>query len=152
MNGNESWRSIIGQPKEDKRLRDVELVLRCLALSENGGNYEKPMKGFLNKYAESMRTHGDDFETMIENFVETADLVLAKLGEKPFHLRGRLNYGALDSVMATLLKYEAPKKLKDWFDSLLANDDYQEAISFNTSDEAVVAKRLEIAEDALDEF
>lgn len=142
LNEGAAWRKIIGQPKIDKRLRDVELALRCLALSEKGGDYEKPMKGFLNKYMEQHR--GDDiaYDGMIDNFKRSSEYVVAHLGEKPFHLRGRLNYGALDSIMAQVLADIAPKDLKKRFVRLLKNPDYDAAITYNTSDEAVVATRL----------
>lgn len=142
MNDNENWRLIIGQPKIDKRLRDVELVLRCIALSEDGGDYEKPMKGFLNKYMESRRDDGDDYSDLIENFANSTAYIVDSLGQKPFHLRGRLNYGALDSVMAAVLADVAPEDLSERYERLLDDEEYDQATSFNTSDEAVVELRL----------
>lgn len=142
MNRVESWRQVIGQPKIDKRLRDVELALRCLALSEKGEDYEKPMKGFLNKYMEARRGDDDDYAELIDNFRRTSDYILAQLGEKPFHLRGRLNYGALDSIMAAALADVAPKDLKARFSALREDAEYDAAITYNTSDESVVEVRL----------
>lgn len=142
MNEDPDWRAIIGQEKIDKRLRDVELILRCLALSETGEKYEKPMKGFLNKFMEDNRGKDENFEEMIESFGRTTQFIITKLGEKPFHLRGRLNYGALDSIMAVTLADIAPLDLKARFDSLLKDDEYISSISFNTSDESVVQTRL----------
>ena len=141
MNENSDWRAIIGQPKIDKRLRDVELVLRCIALSENGKEYEKPMKGFLNKYMEIHR-NSEDYDDLVDNFRRSTSYVHKQLGEKPFHLRGRLNYGALDSIMSAALSDVAPDDLKNRFALLIKDSGYNEAITFNTSDEAVVAKRL----------
>lgn len=142
MNATPSWRKILGQPKIDKRLRDVELALRCLALSENGDNYEKPMKGFLNKYMEDRRGDDGTYDHLIENFKNSSDYILSHLGEKPFHLRGRLNYGALDSIMAAVLADVAPDDLETRFAELRADPEYDYAITFNTSDEAVVETRL----------
>jgi hypothetical protein len=142
MNEVESWRKIIGQPKIDKRLRDVELVLRCLALSERGDKYEKPMKGFLNKYMESRRGDDQDYGSLLTNFKSSTDYILDHLGEKPFHLRGRLNYGALDSIMAAVLADIAPQDLAERFSDLRQDSDYDDAITYNTSDDAVVETRL----------
>jgi uncharacterized protein with ParB-like and HNH nuclease domain len=149
MNTDKHWRKIIGQPNLDKRLRDVELILRCLALSENGAEYEKPMKGFLNKYMEKNRNADDTFPQMIDNFRRTTEYVYDALGEKPFHIRGRLNYGALDSIMAATLADIAPENLNSRFKDLLDNEIYLSAISFNTSDESVVELRLNKAIEAL---
>ncbi|WP_082543526.1 DUF262 domain-containing protein [Sphingomonas sp. Leaf339] len=144
MNEDVAWRKLIGQEKVDKRFRDVELVLRCLALSEEGRQYEKPMKGFLNKYMEKHRGKDADFGDMIDNFQRTTKYVLDQLGERPFHVRGRLNFGALDSIMAATLADVAPIDLKNRYDRLLKDEDYILAISFNTSDEAVVEERLDL--------
>lgn len=142
MNEDEDWRKLIGQPKIDKRLRDVELVLRCIALSEKGSDYEKPMKGFLNKYMELHRSDDKKLDNMAENFGRTTQYVLEQLGEKPFHLRGRLNYGALDSIMAATLADIAPDDLRERFQKLLKDENYITSITYNTSDESVVDFRL----------
>lgn len=139
------WRKILGQPKIDKRLRDVELVLRCLALSDGENKYEKPMKGFLNKYMEKRRKDPEGYDYLKRNFVASAEYVLAQLGEKPFHIRGRLNYGALDSLMAAVLVGKRPGDLPDRFERLLADDDYKNSITFNTSDDAEVHTRMKKA-------
>jgi hypothetical protein len=144
-----AWREIIGQPKVDKRLRDVELVLRCMALAEDGHEYSKPMKGFLNEYMESQRGEDAEFGAMLDNFKDACDFVVSNLGPKPFHLRGRLNYGALDSVMAVLLAGARPANLKAAFLKLLADSAYEEATTFNTSDDSVVELRLSKAREAL---
>lgn len=142
MNDDPDWRLLIGQPKIDKRLRDVELILRCLALSENGDDYEKPMKGFLNKYMEMRRGDQGGYESLIDNFERSTAYLLGQLGEKPFHLRGRLNYGALDSVLSAVLKDIAPDDLSARYKKLIADQKYNECITYNTSDELVVETRL----------
>ena len=142
MNKDENWRKILGKEKTDKRLRDLELVLRCLALSQNISTYEKPMKGFLNKYMEKNRGKDENFDEMIKNFSLSSFHIANKLGEKPFHLRGRLNYGALDSIMSTSLSGINPENLKERFENLLKNEEYMSSISFNTSDESVVNTRI----------
>jgi hypothetical protein len=149
MNEDVDWRLIIGQPKIDKRLRDVELVLRCLALSEEGDKYEKPMKGFLNKYMEKRRGDDGSYDELIEHFESSTDYIVKQLGEKPFHLRGRLNYGALDSIMSAVLADIAPDDLSDRFALLLKDNVYNDSITYNTSDEAVVEARLSKAIDYL---
>jgi hypothetical protein len=151
INALPSWRLLIGQPKLDKRLRDVELVLRCLALAEDGSSYEKPMKGFLNEYMEEKRGLDADYPAIVSNYGDACEYILSGLGEKPFHLRGRLNYGALDSVMATVLKGIRPPDLRKRFDELRQVPAYDQAITYNTSDESVVELRLALASDALAE-
>ena len=142
MNEVMSWRKIVGKEKIDKRLRDVELVLRCLALAEDHGNYEKPMKGFLNSYMEKHR-NATDFTALKDNFKRSCDYILSELGEKPFHLRGRLNYGALDSVMVAVLTGINTSCLENKFSAVRLDANYNEAITYNTSDEAAVKIRID---------
>jgi len=144
INEGEAWRKVIGKPKPDKRLRDVELILRCLALAEDHDEYEKPMKGFLNSYMEKCRGT-QDFKAVIDNFKRSCEYVVDEMGDRPFHLRGRLNYGALDSVMSAVLTDVNTKELKAKFEKLRADSEYDDAITYNTSDEAAVERRIEKA-------
>lgn len=144
INEGEAWRKVIGKPKPDKRLRDVELILRCLALAEDHDEYEKPMKGFLNSYMEKFRGT-QDFKAVIDNFKRSCEYVVDEMGDRPFHLRGRLNYGALDSVMSAVLTDVNTKELKAKFEKLRADSEYDDAITYNTSDEAAVERRIEKA-------
>jgi len=43
LNKNEDWRFIVGKTAEDNRMRDIELILRFLALYSNASQYAKPM-------------------------------------------------------------------------------------------------------------
>src|SRR5207245_1896047 len=54
LNRNDDWRKIVGTKAEDKRMRDVELILRFLAIFQDVKNYKTPMKMFLNDF---MRTN-----------------------------------------------------------------------------------------------
>ncbi|MGW8188859.1 DUF262 domain-containing protein [Sphingomonas hankookensis] len=145
MNEDTNWRNLIGMPKVDKRLRDVELVLRCIALAEDWESYEKPMKGFLNKYMERRRKAPESYDELIDNFRRSVAFLYEALGERPFHLRGRLNYGALDSVMVCTLMDVAPSDIKKRFEKLKANPAYNSAITYNTSDESAIDTRLSTA-------
>ena len=55
LNRLNAWRQIYGINSPNRRQRDVELILRFLALYYSGDSYEKPMKDFLNKF---MARHG----------------------------------------------------------------------------------------------
>ncbi|TNE58201.1 MAG: DUF262 domain-containing protein [Alphaproteobacteria bacterium] len=148
MNEDASWRKLIGKDNIDKRLRDVELILRCLALSINADNYEKPMKGFLNKYMERERANPSDYEQLKTNFSNTCTEIISCLGEKPFNLRGRLNYGLLDSILATALRLGVPKDLDVDLNELLKNEEFLDAITKNTSDLSEVECRMRLASEA----
>lgn len=149
MNDIEEWRFIIGQPRLDKRLRDVELVLRALALRNYYKEYDKPMKDFLNRYMEVKRKDSGDYENLRKSFHSAARKILMDLGPKPFHLRNRLNYGALDSVFYAVLGNPEVKDLPQKFRNLVSDAEYVNAVSFNTSDESAIDLRLRKAEQYL---
>ncbi len=135
LNTSEDWRDIVGTQTEDKRMRDVELILRFFALFYNVSHYEKPMKGFLNTF---MRKHRHphllankndsvatkraitkkqkDFKKQEEEFEslfnQTANLVLEYLGSKPFHIKRGLNAAVFDSVFTAFAHYFYGKNKK----------------------------------------
>lgn len=145
MNVNEHWRKIVGSDTPDARLRDVELVLRSLALAENFGAYEKPMKAFLNDFMEMNRNKTAKYADYKQKFFVTCQRIVHALGEKPFHLRGKLNYGVLDSVFNALYHNEDVHDISTKYQALIANEEYYGAVTLNTSDNAEVDKRIKIA-------
>jgi hypothetical protein len=128
-------------------------MLRVLALVEKWKEYEKPMKKFLNDFmAEKKRLEGEALSVFIARTRESAtgvcDYLLEQLGERPFHLRGRLNYAVLDSTMSVSFRALArkTKHLKARYAKLTADKTYFAVVTQNTSDEKSVASRFELAE------
>lgn len=148
LNSIPEWQEIIGQTKPDKRLRDVELVLRILALRYYREEYEKPMKNFLNRYMEFKRKNNRDFEEVKNSFSAAVQSIHSQLGPKPFHLRGRLNYGILDSVFYAVIDHNVIG-LKEKYADLVEDASYIDAISFNTSDLSEITTRLQKAAEYL---
>ncbi len=152
LNGLEEWRKLIGQPKIDKRLRDTELLLRVLALSSSWEPYKKPMKRFLNGYLSANRKLKDgpldDFIKDTRNgFIESCKYALKHLGEKPFHLRGRLNYAAMDSTMVAscVALKKGVNDLKRRYDILVKDEEYIDWCTKDTSDEKILTSRIKKA-------
>ncbi|MBN7798432.1 DUF262 domain-containing protein [Parahaliea mediterranea] len=59
LNENENWRKILGSGP-DQRQKDVEIILRIFALSENYENFKKPLSKFINEYCRKMKNHSDE--------------------------------------------------------------------------------------------
>lgn len=120
LNKHASWRSIFGVKTPDKRMRDIELILRFFSLFYNLKKYEKPMKDFMNtfmrkhrkvpeplqegtdaqkktiaKSIQAFRTEQSNFKKLFER---AADDIVAHLGGKPFHIKRGLNAAVFDSV------------------------------------------------------
>lgn len=150
LNRNRSWRRILGQNVVDKRLRDVEMVLRVLALSNDWMAYEKPMKRYLNRFINDHQARtgavASDVENLALAFDLSCDMIVRELGDKPFHLRGRLNLGMLDCFIGTVIRYHDTLygKLAGVYNYAIHSEEFLQSVTYNTSDSAVVKMRFEI--------
>ncbi len=158
LNQDSEWRTILGSEQPDQRLRDVELVLRFIAMREEWQSYEKPMKTFLNSNMankqsldqNALRVYTDQIR---ETFNRTCATVVRELGERPFHRKSRaLNPSLLDSVMVAISTAEEDLAA-EWrtrYDALLSDDVFNEAsVTRNTSDTQMVKQRFARAQEIL---
>mgnify|MGYP001054902672 CR=1 FL=1 len=67
LNSDASWRKLFGKASPDRRQRDVELILRFLALRFSHDEYQKPMKDFLSKF---MAVHRRDESSVLASYEE----------------------------------------------------------------------------------
>lgn len=152
LNEDAKWRAILGKRTLDRHQKDVELVLRILALWSRFEQYEKPMKEFLNQTMLTERK-GDSAiaQEFVSEFPALCALVVQKLGERPFHLRGRLNASAVDSVMCALFgnRNRIPADLAERYARLKKDDDFIKATYYGTSDVAVIKARFARAHEIL---
>jgi len=152
LNKDKNWRKIIGKETYDKHQKDIELILRIFSLSEKWQEYEKPMKEYLNINMEKDR---DGISGRVKRFVtlfpKATAIIIAQLGDKPFHARGPLNSAILDSVFCTILDHldKVPANLKDRYKELLGDSVYKEATFSSTSDASVLKKRFKLVHSCL---
>lgn len=152
LNENKEWRAILGKKTLDRHQKDVELILRVLALSSRFDRYEKPMKEFLNQTMLAERIGSSaTARSFIANFQKACEVIIDELGERPFHLRGRLNASALDSVMCIVLNNlkQIPDDLADRYLRLKEDKVFADATYSGTSDVAVIKARFARAKEIL---
>ena len=154
LNRNTSWREILGREERDKRLRDVELVLRFFAMRHGWEKYEKPMNAFLNNFmSEKQSLPKDDLDNARGLFERTCDDVVRQLGQKPFHIRGNtLNPGLLDVVMVMMsfAKDEGITDGEERFRALLADPAFHESVlTRSTSDTVTLKQRFRLAHEVM---
>lgn len=152
LNDYGPWRKVLGRPKADKRMRDVEMILRFLALTSWGEKYAKPMKDFLNKFMDEYRDASEaQQEAFGSMFRDTTDVVLDAFGEKPFHLRAGVNAAAFDAVYSAVASHldAIPDDLAARYGTLRADDRFVSAIGSATTDREVVHNRAQVAEEIL---
>lgn len=147
LNNDENWRKIVGNQKIDKHQKDVELVLRLLALTGQSETYEVPMKEWLNKtMKKEQAARSAAVRSFKQSFPDAAALVVQKLGEKPFHVRGPLNAAVMDAVMGAIIEgCKQTKDLKSSYTALLQDQAFIDATSAATADVASVKSRFRLA-------
>jgi len=152
LNANSDWRVLFGRTPPDRRQRDVELILRFLALTFALGEYEKPMKDFLSKFMGAhRRAAAESLDQYRHTFQDTARAVWNHLGDKPFHIRAGLNSAVCDSVLTAFSRNlgRVPKDIRQRYADLVKNDAFLRSVSSSTTDKEVVKSRLMAAEQRL---
>ena len=149
-NGNKdpNWRTLLGKPFIDKHQKDVELLLRVYSLTGNPTDYEKPMKEHLNKAMKAdIDFKSQQAQMFFKSFPAWTKKIVGSLGSKPFHLRGPLNIGALDSVLSVIFENFDDINftiLKTRYKQLRADAEFQEYTMYNTTDSKTVLARIEV--------
>ncbi|MCX5802136.1 MAG: hypothetical protein NTU69_01155 [Proteobacteria bacterium] len=130
----------------------MELILRYNGLFHWGKDYKKPMKDFLSTFMKRNRNPSDKLiEQEQERFKKTCNLIVVSLGEKPFNPRGALNAAVFDSVFVAFAKHlgSCPSDIRERYEALKADDDFNKYTRSSTTDIEVVKGRLEKAEEML---
>lgn len=149
LNQDSTWRQIFGASDADARMRDIELIVRFLALFEEGESYTKPMKQFLNNYmvAHQLDTKRDPYAS---SFLNTIKRIHDALGSKPFHIKRGINVAVFDSVAVGFARSASvPRDITKRYEKLLANPSYEETISSHTTDVDIIKRRIRLAKETL---
>lgn len=151
LNEFEYWRKIFG--KKSIRLKDIELILRFIALLNHKSEYKKPMKKFLSDYMVGNRDPSQrQLEDVSKIFTSTFELIFKALGKKAFRPQGPLNAAVFDSVSCVVASKVMRgddihlNDIKSTYEKLIALPSYQETYMRATSDESILNKRFSIAE------
>ena len=151
LNDFSDWRKILGKNDPDKRSKDIELILRFLAISDPS-EYKRPMKDYLSMFMEKHRNaSGEILSAMEKTFKKTCTDVVGSLGEKPFHVSAGMNSAVFDSVMHAFSgnSAEIPSDIKSRYENLITDDGYKRCIKSSTTNEETVKKRLRLASELL---
>ena len=153
LNDNRNWRELFGG--KHRRRRDEELILRFFALYFWSGEYQRPMKGFINEFIRSNRGLETYPGPQLENlFADTISNVLEKIGSRAFKPTRAVNASLFDSLMVgvgrRLGKGAIHSNIKDEYDNLLKNTEFKTAIGYRTSDVDRVETRIRLATEAFD--
>lgn len=148
------WRAIYGP--ESARMKDRELILRFFALFYALDDYARPMKEFLNRYCARNRDLAEQpGAELADLFNDTIQAIQAIVGDRAFRPGNALNAAVFDAVMvgtARRLRQETPVRdtaaYQRAYESLLENQQFEDAYTRATADAESVRKRLELATQA----
>ncbi|MBP6379518.1 MAG: DUF262 domain-containing protein [Sphingorhabdus sp.] len=147
LNQDANWRKIYGKPEPDPKQRDVELILRLLALYKNTDIYTPPMKDFLSREMAKNRAFDTErTQEFFDSFKHVTRLVVDSI-KKPFRPRGLLNAATMEAVMVSIMEQGSDAKLdSSKYDKLLADRDFIGMVTSNTSNIENVKSRKAIAD------
>lgn len=145
LNEYSNWRKLFGRKTPHPRMRDVEMVLRFIALYENGESYSKPMKRFLTGYMHEMESFSEsELDRLRLIFTKTIDYILENLGKNAFKLKKGLNAAVYDAVMVGVARTDQPNlpDLKSRYNKLIRDLDFIDYVSVHTTDNERVYGRI----------
>jgi hypothetical protein len=167
LSQDSDFRKLLNFSGPDKRMRDVEMVLRFAAFYHSTYlNFSPPMKSFMNG---EMEKHQNlipaEQESVRKAFKKSCQLVFSLLGEHAFKrfYRGsgddangrwepkKINSSLYDVLMFGFTAYEKPQiyaKLdairEAWIDLMANNDAFISSIELSTSSKQAVETRFDI--------
>jgi len=152
LNALPQWRRIFGSDIPHKRQKDVELILRFLAFHFNGEHYQRPIKDFMSTFmSNNQNPPKETLDKFRSLFIRVCDLVVDRIGEKPFHIWSGLNVAAFDSVFTTL-SHAIDKDhhdLDDRYAALTNDKSFVTGVRGATADETIVELRMALAKQYL---
>ncbi|MDD9983189.1 MAG: DUF262 domain-containing protein [Gammaproteobacteria bacterium] len=151
INEFEDWRQVLGKKDPDPRKKDVELILRFLAMRKPVA-YKNPMKDFLSKYMQ--KNQNPSKKALMRSrivFERTCRAVIGNLGEKPFHVRAGLNAAVFDAVMTAFSNHleDIPEDIHERYKKLILDEDFDRHTRSSTTNVDVVQRRLKQAAEKL---
>lgn len=155
LNQFAAWRKIYGATS--RRFKDQELILRFFALLYTSEKYQRPMKDFLNDYANDNRYFQKQSENEMKDiFEQTISTVFDGIGQRAFRLKAAINVAVMDSIMVGIANRILKKgpitdtdNLRFQYQELISCKDFISSVESGTTDEANVKSRLKAAQEAM---
>jgi uncharacterized protein with ParB-like and HNH nuclease domain len=146
LNNHPVWRKLLGQDYPDRRLRDVELILRYFALLYDLNSYSPSMREFLSQFQKNNRANQVLQKEGAEMFEKTITEIYEQLGPNAFVLKTTINKSVCDAIMVGLSQIlkqgKTPISLKGGHSKLLDDGEFLKFVSASTSSESSVTGRI----------
>lgn len=151
LNLNTHWRYLYGNQNPNKRMNDVELILRFFSLyNEKYLVYQAPMREWLNDQMKENAgglSNFEDFQSLFEMVVEK---IYDELGPDVFKVKSRsFNRSVFDAIMVSfargIINDNFRNDLIEAYSYLLTDQDFQTSIIEGTTDPRKVRSRINLA-------
>ncbi|NQU51129.1 MAG: DUF262 domain-containing protein [Bacteroidetes bacterium] len=145
LNKNKDWRQLLGKTYPDRRLRDVEMVLRFYALFDSLNSYKPSMREFLSNFQDKNKKV--DIEERL--FEEVVKILNSNIGVQAFRVISTVNKSVCDAVMVSIAQIiKEGKDIKDLENNhkrLVKDEEFIRYVTSGTSAETSVKNRITIA-------
>jgi len=147
LNDSPDWRTLFGATKS-KRIRDHELIMRILALYSDSANYNRPLKTFLNTFAQQDRDTDIATDQRGVQFLNACRALNEQVGPRAFRRPGggQVNTAQAEAIcvaaMEAIAEGRLPNDLAARVDGLLQDDEFLKHTGRATADKDAVDTRL----------
>lgn len=98
LNNDENWRNLLGKPTQDLHSKDIELILRSIALLDEGDNYSSKMVTFLNSFSQKSKNFSDEKIQYLNDLFISFVKSCSELKEKAFFRNNRFSNTLFEAV------------------------------------------------------
>ena len=156
LNEKDCWRKMLGKPIQDLRSNDIELILRSLALLQDGAEYSPKMVTFLNKFShKSKHFEVEHIQYLQKLFISFID-ACSTLNEKAFFRNNRFSKTLFESTFVAVCKKSfsstslvTGKIGKESFETLKNDVNFVSYLKSGSSSTDSITKRIKRAEDII---
>lgn len=161
LNNEKMWRNITSE-KTDLNLRDVEIILRGFSFLFNREKFKSSLKSFLNVFSKEAQEFDEEKNDFIKNiFLEFLKKINTISREKIFSKQnGRFSAPLFESVFYAMAKpciesndiAQMRNIDQNTIDKIYEDSLFKETLSFGSYKKEAVDKRLNIANQYVEEF
>lgn len=98
LNDVNKWRELLGKSTQDLHCNDIELILRSIALLQDGENYSPKMVTFLNAFSQKSKQFSAEYIDYLKQLFLSFVSACADLGETAFFRNNRFSKTLFESV------------------------------------------------------
>jgi hypothetical protein len=150
LNLDKNWRKLLGRMSPNKRLRDVELVLRFISLFMEYSTYKEPLRNFMHNFMHEHINGLPNSEYIANIFKESCKVLNENIGNDTFRLKRYFNRALCDAVLIgtalNIANKSLTKNIKEKHRKLINDKGLFTYVTVSTTLESHLKGRIEIAE------